>query len=90
MRNEKYTVKANDGSVIRVSQGQAKKVRQSFHMAHKLKYKLEIHHDLTFSLINKNGEYVCGSAEKGKSLNAIRRIMGNAIEAKKEQQAIAL
>lgn len=90
MRNKKHTVKANEGSVIRVSQGQAKKVRQSFHMAHKLKFKLEIHPDLTFSLIDKNGVYVYGSAEKGKSLKAIRRIMGKAIEAKKEQQATAL
>lgn len=73
--NKKYPVKAIDGSTIYVSMNHAKKVREAKRMAAKLKCYIRVLPNFTFSLIDKNDNYILGNADKGLKLNVIRKKM---------------
>lgn len=73
--NKKYPVKAIDGSTIYVSMNHAKKVRETKRMAARLKCYIRVLPNFTFSLIDKNDNYILGNAEKGLKLNVIRKKM---------------
>lgn len=73
--NKKYLVKAIDGSTIYVSMNHAKKVRETKHMATRLKCYLRILPNFTFVLTDKNDNYILGNSEKGLKLNVIRKKM---------------
>lgn len=88
--NKKYKVTAIDGSPIYVSANHAKKVRETKHMASRLKMYLQVLPNFTFSLIDKENNYVFGSAENGLKLFAIRKKLTALINNRKSKQPIEI